>query len=930
MLKKLISRLFNYNDKIIRQYQIDVDKINKISEHLKSLSDDELRAKVDKYIDSSLENKHKHKTFAFVREVSRRLLGLYHYDVQLIGGLILLDNKIAEMKTGEGKTLVALLPAIHNVLLGRQVHIVTTNDYLSKRDMELLKPVYNYFSVTVAYNPTVGNQPIDYQAKKDIYYSDVVYTTHNELCFDYLRNNNVTFKDDKFMMEFIHDNESNPYGSGCLDYVIIDEVDSILIDEARNPLILSTPSNIPLENYSIARDIVKNVLKRSTFDREVFLNTYMDIQKMQNITQLEKERLDEIAKNRESNQEADGDFFLENSTQTLNLFEEAYIKIEQYLMELGLIKHPTDLYYNGLYLSLIHNAIFAEYLYLKDRDYIVKDGKVIIIDQSTGRLLESSRWRDGVHQAIECKEGVEINPENRARSQITYQNFFNLYKDKAGMTGTAWTEASELMSTYKLETIVVPTNKPICRHDYPDKMFLSKEIKYQELLKLIIDKHNKGQPILIGTPALYISEEVAELLRLAKLSFNILNAKNNEREAEIIADAGKVGAITISTNMAGRGTDIILGGKNSTQEEHDKVVELGGLAVIGVDKNQSRRIDNQLRGRSGRQGEVGDSVFFVSLEDELIQDYTKIELINYAKRFFENIESMKQNELAGGWNKPIETAQRNAENLNYNARLQSFKVDNILSSQRNAYYQQRNEILFSDNQEIEALLLRFIHSYLKSEYQLQGNSPSTLDIDIDYDLLDNILRQCDDFTEDFGITKNKTNVLINEAMDKVVNNESITLDEALNILSQCILDMYKLRWKRIEVVEGQDSIYSFIRLTLLQSLDELWSKHLEDVEIIKKNSRLSHYAQKDPFMEFQKRNHDNFLLLFKDWETQSVYNLISEQLNPEVRDIADFEFSDDIKNMTPEEVKRELDTLTKQLMQNELQKIYDKIEEVKD
>lgn len=904
----------SYNNKI-KKYKNIVKLIHTFSHEnkLQTLDNDELKLKINEYLKLDNNEKTIIKTFAFISEASKRLLKIYPYDVQLIGAMVLNDNKIAEMKTGEGKTLVAAIAAIHKAITGNKVFIVTVNDYLAHRDYLFLNDLYSFFDLTCAFNKT-ANFDFNFDIKKTIFRANIVYTSHNELCFDYLRSYAVNFKED----EYFDDKD--------MDFVIVDEVDSVLIDDARNPLILSAKSDLSLDNYYWANDLVVNYLNRSIYDKEIYLNQYENIKKMQSLSQ---EEFIEFSNKMNKNNEEFGDFFVDEANKTINIFDETYEKIENYLFNHEIIKSKNEVYLNGLYLSLINNAIYANYIYKKDRDYIVRDGKVIIIDQSTGRLLETSRWRDGIHQAIECKENVEIISENKVKSEITYQNFFNIFKNKSGMTGTALTEAHELFQVYNLETIPIPTNKPTIRIDYNDKMFLSKEAKYKKLIELILEKHKRGQPILIGTPALYISEEVAKLLDEKNIKYNILNAKNHEKEAEIIANAGKMYSITISTNMAGRGTDIILGGKEASFEEKQKVIDVGGLSVIGVDKNTSRRIDNQLRGRSGRQGEIGDSVFFVSFDDELIVNYTNIEVINYAKNFFNKFENIKNDEMHGGfsknsWTKNIEQAQRKVELNNYNLRQNTFRFDNIISQQRNAYYKERKNILHSEKIDIEEININFFKDYISHLYYEkinkyeEDNDTKNLnnDFEFNYDILKYILYQYNDYTEEE--LKEEALQLINLKIDDLSKKDN--LESAIDFCASILNDIYNLRWRDIEILEGEDAKSSFKRLTFLHTLDDLWSKHLEEIQIIKQNTKLSVYAQKNPFNEFRERTHLNFMKIFDVLGVQSVINLISENLNREILTLDNIKISDDIKNMSEEELKKEFEYITKKLMEAEILK----------
>lgn len=880
-MKNFIANLFNHNKKTLNKYQKDLLKINSIGKDLPSLSDNEFKDRINNYI-TSKDNLTHHESYALIREASKRILGLYHYDVQIIGGLALLDNKIAEMKTGEGKTLVTALAAIHNALIGRKVHVVTVNNYLSERDYNYLKPLYDFFQIKNAFNTPVA-QEINYSQKKSIHNAQIIHTTHNELCFDYLRSNDVKFIEDQYL--------PNEY----FDYVIIDEVDSVLIDDARNPLILSSPSDIPLDNYQWAKLLVNNHLTISQVDEIYYSNAIEEIQELSNISQEQKEY--------QEKHQVNGDFYIEPSTHTINIFNSGYEKIEQFLINNHIIKTNSELYNNGMYLSLIHNAILAKYVYQKDVHYIVRNGVAIIVDQSTGRLLEMSRWREGVHQAIEAKENINIMPENKPRSQITYQTFFNFYKDKAGMTGTAITEAHELMHIYGLDTICIPTNKPVIRKDNPDYVFLDKETKNTKLIETILEKHNKGQPLLIGCPNIKISEEVAQLLDKENLQYKILNAKNHQYEAEIIAYAGQKNAITISTNMAGRGTDILLG---------YGVVELGGLCVIGVDKNYSRRIDNQLRGRAGRQGEVGESMFFVSLDDELITRFTNESMINYAKNFLKDFDDIAKSKLNNSWNKMVEQAQKKAESLNYASRQNNLKIDNIISEQRNTFYKIRNDILSDNHDAIDLIIKDYLSNYFSKTLNLDA-----IDDNLAYTKAKELLYELNQYTESKYL----------DDASKLI--DLLPEDNLIENMVDIIWNIWLIRWSDLERIEGMDARHSFSKLTIISALDNLWSNHLEQNEILKHNVRLSVYAQKNPLHEFQKRSHAHFMEIFNQLPAYVIQELIKEDLSPDISDIENFSFSDEIHNMTPDEIKAELDQLTKKLLQTELIKIKDELKNIK-
>ena len=908
----------NHNQKVLNKYQKSIDKINNYEKEYESLDDIAFKKAIMDYKSSN--NKSVEMSFALIREASKRVLGLRHYDVQLMGGLVLFENAIAEMKTGEGKTLVSTLPAIHNALIGRKVFIVTVNDYLSKRDMELLKPIYDYFELSVSYNPKMYGENVNFEVKKTVYQSNIIYSTNNELCFDYLRSNTVKEPEN----EFLNDND--------LDYVIIDEVDSILIDDAKSPLILSDTKEISMENIHFALDLVKNILIRSDVDQEFFHNTIIEIESLRSAT---KDSYDGV----------NGDFYFDNATRQINIFESGYEKIEKYLFEKKLITDTNEHFQsNSPIMNYINNAIQAEYGYFINRDYLVKDGRVIIIDQSTGRLHENGRWRNGLHQAVECKENVEIQPENKTIASITYQSYFNLFKNKAGMTGTAYTEARELFDIYDMETIVIPTNKEIIRTDLADRMFISKAVKYKKVMEYIIEKHNNQQPILIGTPSVYISEEIANLLDKFELQYNLLNAKNHEKEALIIENAGKLGAITIATNMAGRGTDIILGGNISRaleetddpekqsdiflewKNERDKVIEAGGLCVIGVDKNDSRRVDNQLKGRSGRQGEVGESLFFLSLDDVLLTDNTKPEVLIFAQKFFSKNSAYQDRHIEtsfGSWSNTLAQSQQRVENRNFNIRKHTYQYDANLNEQRYAFYKKRKEVLHANPEELNNIFKTYIELYIQYKINLwfEKNEKDIHDIDNVIIALKDIFSEINSHTQ--LNLKEQTSLLITNAF-----NDSKTVEELIFTSVDLFEKIYNERWNAIKIIEGQNSQIDFQRLTILETMDETWSWYLDELDTIRSSSQLSVYAQKNPLTQFKIMSHELFMSVLNEIPIKSIDKMVQENMDldlVEIQNLQDYEFSKELSEMTPEELQVELRMLTDKLMKTELLAINSKI-----
>lgn len=892
-----LKKQFGANERAIRHYQKEVSKINSIDFSAKS--NEEIK-------NTALNANNRTVVFAAIKEAVKRTMGLNTYDVQLIGGLTLSDNHIAEMKTGEGKTLVTAYPAIYKALSGKKVFVVTVNSYLSQRDYETLKPVYDFFDLNIALNDDTSNKELDYEYKKSVYQSSIIYTTNKELVFDYLRSNTVKKEEDFFLDE---DN---------MDYVIIDEADSVLIDDARSPLILSQKAESTLEDIYFAKDIADNVLQRSDVDQTVHLNQFIEIA---NLSNLENNTKAEI----------NGDYFYDEGTNHINLFETAYKKIEDYLIAKKLIKNSHDLYSEQIYyIHLINNAITAKFGYRKDHEYVLMENKVVIIDQSTGRLLHNSRWKNGLHQAIECKENIEVREEDVTLAQITYQNFFNLFKEKSGMTGTAYTEASELAQIYGLNTIIIPPNKPLKRIDLEDRMFISVKDKYKYLVKLVKDSHNKGQPILIGTPSVEISEQVSEILTQNNFSFNLLNAKNHAKEAEIIQNAGKLGAITISTNMAGRGTDIMLGGYMSSQAEKEKVLNAGGLFVIGVGKNHSRRIDNQLIGRAGRQGEKGKSIFLVSLEDELIVHNSKPELIAYAKKFFSKFGDLTSDGIEtafSSWRSTMEKAQQKVEHYYYANRKSTYQYDSLVNEQRKAFYKYRKHILKTNNEEIEHFFYVNLQKYIESEYyDLKDEQLSLIDNEnYKHDLLQVIQKVSLRF-------ENEIHLELIEQAKNIELKDDLDEDEIFKIYTDLLFDAYQKRWRKIEVIEGQETKFNFIRLTVIETADKIWSNYIENLDTLKQSSQLSVYAQKNPLSEFKTRSHNLFLKLFDEISLLSVQKILSENMSVDLVDInnlADYEFSKELEEMTGEELEAELRLLTDKLLKTELLLLDEKIEQAK-
>ena len=973
-LLEKISSIFKKNDnpllsrsnqKKIKKYQNIIDKMNNNYQWVNELSDDELKEKVNEYkskinnTDSVNEIIHKNLNqikserelkiklddveycFALIRESAKRTLKLNPYDVQLLGSMVLLNGSIAEMKTGEGKTLVAAMTAVYQALHQKQVFVLTVNDYLSNRDVQLMKPLYDYWELSSIDNPRQENLK-EYQSKKEIYQSQIIYSTSHELCFDYLRLNTVKQKEDVFFYPYADTEKLND----C--FILIDEADSILIDNAKSPLILSEIENAPLNDILFAKDLVKNVLKRSQYDEKVYSNIFNEIEVLSNQTE------------KELNEKTDGDFFYNEAERSINMFESSYNKIEKYLLSKGFLLRNNDLYSGkSEFLKHIYNAIQAEYGYHKDVDYLVQNDQVIIVDKNTGRLHLKGRWTNGLHQAIECKENVTIQPEDKTSAQITFQSFFSLFQQKSGMTGTAYTEKEELWDIYHLDVVVIPTNQPVIRIDHPDMTFLTESAKYNRLKEYILSKHQNGQPILIGTPSVAISEKVETLLKELNVKYEILNAKNFEREAQIIENAGRLGAITVSTNMAGRGTDIILGGKlqlwhdndenillqQQWNEERNLIMESGGLCVIGVDKNDSRRIDNQLIGRAGRQGECGESVFFVSLDDGIITNNVKPSvyqsIYNIAcKVGLDDTKALSEQNMyfgSGNWMQLVPMAQREIEKRYSSYRKNTLKFDRVLHMQRLAYYKQRMNVLENSNQEIKQLIEKYFYDFVihqlnvkhpdiitKEKYKSNtGQESYALSGDdmLFLNGLKTIIHEYNQYTEKTILDKIAT-----EINDKVnLLDQYATIDNAIQMTADILIWIYESRWNAIKIMEGQDSQQDFERATILNVMDELWSGLLESLEIIKQSSALSVYAQKDPLQVYIQEAHSLFLNVLDNIPIKTITDISKVNMDINLLDLSNiqnYHFSKDIADMSKEELEEELRALTSQLMKAEQLKLH--------
>ena len=828
MVAKLLRKVFgSRNDRLVKKYRKIVNKINKFEPELEVLSDDELKNKTDAFrqrleqgetLDDLLP-----EAFATVREAGRRSLGMRHFDVQMIGGIVLHNGNIAEMRTGEGKTLVATLAAYLNALSGKGVHVITVNDYLAQRDSEWMGKLYTFLGMTVG----VVISGMDHVAKQNAYAADIIYGTNNEYGFDYLRDNMAFSPDEKVQKE--------------LNFAIVDEVDSILIDEARTPLIISGPTNDNSELY-------------------VQFNSL--------ITELEvAEGESEI-----EGEEPEGDFTIDEKNKNIHMTESGHEHVEKLLVREGILAENDSLY-SATNVNLVHflnAAIRANEIYQKDVHYIVRDGKVVIVDEFTGRTMDGRRWSDGLHQAIEAKEGVSIENENQTLASITFQNYFRLYNKLSGMTGTADTEAFEFQSIYNLEVMVIPTNIDVSRIDNGDLIFLTQQEKFEAIVEDIKDCSQRKQPVLVGTASIEASELLSSMLDRDNIKHNVLNAKQHEREAHIIAGAGSPGAITIATNMAGRGTDIVLGGnldveltkdpdlsdaqqqeiKDKWAQTHQQVLDTGGLHVVGSERHESRRIDNQLRGRSGRQGDAGSTRFYLSLEDDLMRIFASDRVAGLMKKL-----GMEEGEaIEHPWvSRAIENAQRKVEGHNFDIRKQLLEYDDVANDQRKVVYSQRNEMMHEEDLSgvIESIREDIV-AVLFSNYITEGTLEEQWDTE--------------------GLQKNvEEEFAINAPIQKWLDDDD-TLNEAL--LRQRILDEIIKSYKEKETLIGGDELRRFEKHVLLNVLDSHWKEHLAAMDYLRQSIHLRGYAQKNPKQEYKREAFEMFTEMLEQIK-QEVVSLLS-------------------------------------------------------
>ncbi len=749
------------NDKEVKRLRAKVDEINGFEEGLKNLSDSSLARCTDKFRDRLSEGETLDdilpEAFAVVREASRRILGMRHFDVQMMGGICLHEGKIAEMRTGEGKTLVATLPTYLNALTGKGVHIVTVNDYLAKRDSIEMGRLYNFLGLSVG----LVRHDMDFPERKYAYSCDITFGTNNEFGFDYLRDNMVVDMKQMVQRE--------------LNYAIVDEVDSILVDEARTPLIISGPGTKPTETYVRMAKAV-NVLQEGV------------------------------------------DYTVDEKAKTVAPADTAIPKIEK---ALGIknMYDPENMEMSHCFMA----ALRAKALMKRDRDYVVKDGEIIIVDEFTGRLMQGRRYSDGLHQAIEAKEGLEVQRESQTLASITFQNYFRMYNKLSGMTGTAKTEEDEFLKIYKLPVIVIPTNRPIARIDHPDVIYKTKRAKYKAVANDVEAIHQKGQPVLIGTTSITQSEELSRILSQRNIPHNVLNAKFHEQEAEIIADAGQKSAVTIATNMAGRGTDIKLG---------EGVPELGGLFIVGTERHESRRIDNQLRGRAGRQGDPGESRFYLSLEDDLLRLFGSDNIAHIMDRLGMGEDDPIEHKLI---TRSIENAQKKVEGRNFDMRKHVLEYDDVMNQQREVIYGERRKVLLGEN------LREHILGMLGGIIEAQMNQYANEKLYPEEWSLENLI------TDAEGIYAPKGRMKLEEL-------EDMSRDELQDFLTQVAEESYTQR----EQLFGEDNMRELEKIIMLRVVDNRWMEHLDRMDMLREGIGLLAYGQRQPLVEYKIRGHEMF------------------------------------------------------------------------
>ena len=814
-----LTKIFgSSNQRSLKRMQVYVNNINKLEESYQKLSDSDFLTLKNNLRESNKDNFYELLTHAFAatREASKRTTGLRHFDSQLLGGISLAEGNIAEMKTGEGKTLVATLPAYFNVIRKKKVILVTVNDYLAQRDADWMRPIYEFLGLSVGV--IFSNQSIE--DKRSAYECDIIYATNGELGFDYLRDNMALRAQDKVQCS--------------LDFAIVDEVDSILIDEARTPLIISGPSSESEDYYIKIKQIIPKL----------------------------KQQLREDSEEEPLGQDEKGHFIIDEKSRSVELTDEGYIVVESYLEELGLLQSEDSLYSvsNIKIMRYVNATLKAAYLFKKNVHYLTRNQEVLLIDEHTGRTMPGRRMSEGIHQALECKENVPIQRESQTLASTTYQNFFRLFEQLSGMTGTADTEAAEFAEIYELNVSIIPTNKPMIRIDNDDLVFLTKEAKFKALIEEIEILRKKDAPILVGTASVEASEIVSELLKKKNISHQVLNAKQHEREAEIIANAGRPGVVTIATNMAGRGTDIVLGGKESINDDewekrHKLVLNAGGLHILGTERHESRRIDNQLRGRSGRQGDPGYSKFFLSLEDDLLRLF----ISDNRRALFERIgmgdDHIEHKMLSRG----IENAQKRIENRNFDIRKNLLEYDDVANDQRQAIYSLRNQLLEEENisDAIKDLINEEMHSISNDFVPIES-----VESQWRLEELDNHLNE---------------NYLIDGNFKELISSDKTLIPEKIaELIAVQAMDRYQSKYLKIK-----DTVAQLEKQVMLQVLDVHWKDHLAEMDHLRQSVGLRAYAQKNPKNEYKREAFEMFEVMLAEINTEAVKILFRLELASE-------------------------------------------------
>ena len=814
-----LTKIFgSSNQRSLKRMQISVDQINALEPDYKKLSDSELASLRNKLMESSKDSNFNllAHAFAATREASVRATGLRHFDSQMLGGIALSEGNIAEMKTGEGKTLVATLPAYLNAVNGNKVILVTVNDYLAQRDADWMRPIYETLGLTVGV--IYSNQ--SFEEKKSAYLCDVIYATNGELGFDYLRDNMALRAEDKVQCS--------------LDYAIVDEVDSILIDEARTPLIISGPSNESADYYVQIKKIIPNL----------------------------KEQLREGTEDEPLLDEEKGHYIIDEKNRSIELTDDGYMIIERHLEELGLLQSEDSLYSvsNLKIMRYVNATLKAAFLFKKNIHYLVRGQEVLLIDEHTGRTMPGRRMSEGIHQALECKENTPIQRESQTLASTTYQNFFRLFNQLSGMTGTADTEAAEFAEIYGLNVSIIPTNKPMAREDKDDLVFLTQDAKFKALIEEIEILRKKNAPILVGTASVESSERVSALLNKKNISHQVLNAKQHEKEAEVIANAGRPGVVTIATNMAGRGTDIVLGGKENIgdgewEKRHQIVLDAGGLHILGTERHESRRIDNQLRGRSGRQGDPGYSKFFLSLEDDLLRLF----ITDSRRSLFERIgmgdDHIEHKMLSRG----IENAQKRIESRNFDIRKNLLEYDDVANDQRQAIYSLRNQLLNEDN------ISEAINELINEEMHAVSH---------DFVPLDSVesqwrLEELDKFLFDHYFIQENIST-------KVKNDQKLTPVTIASLIAESAVKKYKEKYLKIG-----ENLAQLEKQVMLQILDVHWKDHLAEMDHLRQSVGLRAYAQKNPKNEYKREAFEMFEVMLNEINSEAIKVLFRLELASE-------------------------------------------------